>query len=81
MFLLCARNHLETDDIVFSKIRAILNFNDVQGVLTRIFQPVLCLDRDGRAFANLQIEDFLTSGHPGRAGDHHPMFAPLVVQL
>ena len=29
----------------------------------------------------LQVEDFLTSGHPGGAGDHDPMFAALVVEL
>src|SRR6476659_5761468 len=71
----------KTDDVVFSEIRTILNFDDVQGVLTRILQPVLCLDRNGRALPDLQVKDFLTSGHPGGAGDHNPMFAALVVEL
>src|ERR1044071_4936416 len=72
---------LEPDDIVFTEIRAVLHFDDVQGIPTRIFQPVLRLHRNSRALPDFEVKDLVSPCDAGCPGDDHPMFAALMVQL
>ena len=72
---------LKSDNIVFPKIGPILHFNDMQGLLTEVFQSVTGFDRNFRAMTDVEIEHLTASGHSRGSGDHDPMFTPSMVHL
>src|SRR5688572_27926723 len=71
----------ETHDVIFPKVRTVLNFNDVQRVLSEVFKAVFRLYGNRRALPHVQFEHLIASRHMGRPRNHDPMLAPLMMQL
>jgi hypothetical protein len=72
---------LEPHNIILTKIGTVLYFDDMRRFLPRIFQSMFGVHRDGRTFADVQIEDVLISRDARGTADYHPMFTTLMMHL
>ena len=72
---------LLADDVILTKIRAVLHLNDHQRLPSPIFDTMPGLFWDHHAMFLGQGE-LVTTSHDRRcAGDHHPMLCPVSVLL
>ena len=71
----------EAHDVVFAQVAARLHFDDLQGQLARVRQPVHLTQRDVGALVFAQQQYLVAVGDFGRAADHHPVLGTVVVLL
>ena len=79
--LLAAVHILKTHNIVFTQIRAALNFNNLQRHLPWIGQAVGLSKRDIGALVFCQQHHLISIGNFSGAAHHHPMLRSVVVHL